>query len=239
MADLFNRSHHEVPGPVVRTALDIAWRCRRQPGMSPQGALLAEADDGRLLGYALVKVNGDVLELVVDSGPEASGAAAALIAACESRAREAGAERIRVNVPNVAETLTAALDVAGWAAAEPEARHYISAIDPGKLAQALAATPRRPLGDLVVEMITTDPMPWQEARSMVRVGEAHGHTPRLTITADQATLNQVLLGGRSPWPALARGRLRVRPLARAFDAVRLIDSIAVTGPWSYHLGDVL
>lgn len=239
LADLFNRSHQEVPGPVVRTAADIGWRCRRQPGMSPEGAFLAETPDGGLLGYALVKDNGDVLEFVVDRGPYASDAAAALVAACERRARDTGADRIRVNVPTGAIAVAGALDAAGWAPAEPEARHYISAIDPARLVHALAANPTRPLGDFVIEVLTTDALPWQEARSRVSIGDSTGRQERFTLECDQGTLNHVLLGGGSAWLALARRRLRIRPIRRAPEAVRIIDSIAVTEPWSYHLGDVL
>ena len=84
MADVFNRAHAHIAGTVIRSAEDIAWRCRRQPGMPDEGGILVEDLAGSMLGYAFVKRNGDITEFAVDPDGPRRGAARALVAAVRS-----------------------------------------------------------------------------------------------------------------------------------------------------------
>jgi hypothetical protein len=230
LADMFNAAHAEFAGIAVRTAADIAWRCRRQPGMPDDGGIIVEAGDGRIVGYAFVKTNGDVTEFALAPGGQRHEAAASLIAACEEHALGHGAPHVRVNLPNSDTAVAGALEAAGWASAPAPGRRYVASVDPGRLARALAAGADPPGR---VEVIVTDPYPWQSRVTTIGEGRV------VQIEAGQGTFNEILLAGASPWRAILTGRLRVRSLGMTGPAVRFLRRIQVSAPWFHTLGDVL
>lgn len=239
LADLFNRVHAGLAGPAVRTAADLAWRCRRQPGCSDEGAILVETTSGKLLGYAFVKDSGDILELVVAPEGPRGRVTSALITACEARAEAAGAERIRVNVPIIDEEVADALAAVGLAPSRAAGRFYVSTMDPGRLTQILASELGEGMWSRPVEIVLSDPLPWQPARSVVGSNESSDRGPTLSMECRQRTLNQLLLRGASPWAALMLGRLRIRPVGKTVAGIRLLKRIQIQAPWFHTLGDVL
>lgn len=237
LADLFNRAHDRFTGVAVRSAGDLAWRYRRRPGVSDEGSILVEDQHGSLLGYAFIDDRGDVLELAVEPEGPRRAAATALITACEARARATGATRIRLNVPIVDAEVADALASAGMASSAPDRRLYVSGTDPHLLVEMLAAgmAGEAPVG--VVEIVVRDPLPWQPARSSVRLREAPG--PSLAIRCDRRTLNDVLLGGASLWLRLLAGRLQIRPWRMTLDGIRLVRMLRLRAVWFHTLGDIL
>lgn len=232
LADLFNRAHSHLAGTVVRSAADIGWRCRRQPGMPDDGGVLIEDHGGTILGYAFIKGNGDVTEFAVGPNEPRRETTEHLIAACEERAVAHRAPRIRVNVPVSDEVVAAALEQAGWISSPAPGRRYVASIEPGRLVQGLTTAAQT---DRVgsVEIVQTDPYPWQ--RRVI----SSGTESSLQLKADQRTFNELLLAGGSPWRAIVTGRLRVKPLTRAASAARFLKRIQVSAPWFHTLGDVL
>lgn len=231
LAELFNRAHAHLAGTVVRSADDIAWRCRRQPGMPDDGGIVVADTEGKLLGYAFVKNNGDVTELAVDPDGPRRAAAAALVSACEDRGAATGAERIRVNVPISDEVVGQVLEASGWAPSRTQGRRYVASVDPGKLVRSLAEQSN--LSGVSVEIAVSDPLPWQHATA------SFGDGPTLRFGTDQRTFNEILLDGASPWKAVLTRRLRISPMARTLSGVRFLEAIQVGSPWFHTLGDVL
>lgn len=237
LADIFNRAHQHLAGHVTRSATDLSWRVRGQPGMSSDGAFLVEGEDGRPIGYAFIKENGDVIDFAVDPTADRKAAASALISACEDYANREGAARMRLNVPLGDQDVAEALSEAGLAAARPEARHYITAIDPGTLLQTLIDhLPDRPVR---FDLWLTDSHPWQSSTTSIARSVAVDVEPEFIVEGDQRSLNDVILGGRSPWRALLMRKVRVIPASRAPRAVRLLRRVAIDEPWFYQLGDIL
>lgn len=231
LADLFNRAHAHLAGTVVRSAEDIAWRCRRQPGMPDNGGILVEEQGGRPVGYAFVKANGDVTEFAVDAGGSRLAAATALVTACEDRARATGAPGVRVNVPISDDEVGSVLEDAGWVALRPQGRRYVASTDPGRLLRSLAS--RSAMSARAVEIVLSDPHPWQQEVTSIAAGAG------FRILADQRTVNEILLGGASPWRAIVSRRLRIDPATATVSAVRYLKSVRVDTPWFHTLGDVL
>lgn len=231
LADLFNRAHAHLAGTVVRSASDIAWRCRRQPGMPDDGGILVEDPDGRTVGYAFVKSNGDVTEFAVDPDGPRLATASALVTACEERALSTGATRVRVNIPVTDEAVASILEAAGWVALRPQGGRYVASTDPGKLVGSLAA--QTAMSARPITIVLSDPLAWQHEVTSVAGGTG------LQILAGQRTLNEILLGGASPWKAVASRRLRIKPLVRTVSGVRYLKAVRVDAPWFHTLGDVL
>jgi hypothetical protein len=199
--------------------------------MPDDGGILVEDPVGRTVGYAFVKGNGDVTEFAVDPDGPRYAAATALVAACEERGSATGAARVRLNVPIADDIVAGVLEESGWVPLRTQGRRYITSMDPGKLVRSLAA--RSDVSDLTVEIVLSDPLPWQ------RNATAVGHSPRLHLRADQRTFNEILLGGASPWRALASRRLRITPFARTVSGARYLKAVQVHAPWFHTLGDVL
>lgn len=200
--------------------------------MPDDGGVLVEDSEGTILGYAFIKRNGDVTEFAVGAESRRDEVAANLIVACEERATAAGAPRIRVNVPVSDEVVADALQNAGWTPAPAPGRRYVASIEPGRLVEYLATS-----ADLDrvggVEVVQTDPYPWQ--REVITLGDGNS----LRLRADQGTFHEILLVGRSPWSAILTWKLRVRPFTKVPAAVRFLKSVQVSAPWFHTLGDVL
>ncbi len=232
LAELFNRAHSHLAGVIRRSKTDIAWRCRRQPGMSAEGAIVVQGDNNRVLAYAFVKDNGDIIEFAIDPDGPRKQAASILITACEQHAVLAGAERIRVNVPTVSVEVEKSMRDAGLIPSEPEARHYVSSTQPTRFVASMASQAVRiPTFDLRI----TDPYPWQHQE--MKVGSEP--TALLRIEADQRTVNRLILGRESPTRAALTRQLRVRPFRKTIEGIRIIRQVQLQSSWFYSLGDVL
>jgi hypothetical protein len=104
-------------------------------------------------------------------------------------------------------------------------------MDPGRLVRSLAA--RSEASGVPVEIVVSDPLPWQQNATSI------GDSPRLHLLADRHTFNEILLGGASPWKALASLRLRITPFARTVSGARYLKAVQTQAPWFHTLGDVL
>lgn len=238
LAEIFNRAHREYAGFVVRTADDLEWRCRSQPGMSDQGAFVVEDRDGSPQGYAFVKKNGRIIEFAVDPGGPQYDVATTLMSECEAYAIDRGATRIRVNVPTLHRTIERAMDDAGLTPATPEAKHYVAATQPAHLVQALADMgPVQRSG--VAQVVITNPLPWETETATVRFGHPISGALSFEMHCDRQTINDLMLGARSPWWALAQRRLRIKPIRQIVVAVAVIKQLRVAAPWFHTIGGVL
>jgi hypothetical protein len=199
--------------------------------MPDEGAILVEDPTGRTLGYAFIKRNGDVTEFAVDPDGPRRAAASALVAACEERGSATGAARVRLNDPIDDDVVAGALEDSGWIPLRTKARRYITSMDPGKLVRSLAA--RSDASGVPVEIVVSDPLPWQQNATAV------GDNPRLQLRADRRTFSEILLGGASPWKAVASRRLRITPFARTVSGARYLKAVQTRASWFHTLGDVL
>ena len=238
LADLFNDIYADVPGVLRRSPEDLAWRCRRFPGMSPEGALLVEDRDGTLLGYAFVKDSGEIIELAVDPLESSPGTVFLLVAACEEQAIATGAERLTVNMPTVAPGVASALTEVGLAPSTIEGLMYASAVDPAALMKQLAVRLDTSRLSLAVTIRISDPLDGQPDEYLVHVGSTPSEDD-LIIECTYHTLNAVLLAGASPGREALAGRLNVRPRSQTIKAIRLLNDLKVRDRWFYTLGDVL
>jgi len=237
LAELFNRVHAGTPGLIERSAADLEWRCRSYPGMSPQGGLLVERTDGTVLGYAFVKDSGEILEFAVDRNDSYHEAAVLLIAACEEHARESGAEHLTVNTRGTDRQIDEVMRAVGLVSTKFKSRMYVSAVDPGALLEEFQS-----LSDAsdVADPLTirlSDPHEWQSGE--YTVGTSIDGEPSITIEADNRTFNDILLGDRSPISMVLRRRLRIRPIGKTLEIVRVLERAKVEGSWFYTIGDVL
>jgi len=239
LAELFNRVHAGTPGLIQRSAADLAWRCHSQPGMSPEGGLLVEKTDGTVLGYAFVKDSGEILEFAVDANDSYHEAAALLIAACEERVRETGADRVTVNTRGTDRQIDDVMQAAGLIPTKVNSLLYASAVDPGALLEELLSLSDVPDlgGTLTIRL--SDPHEWQSDEYTLRRGTPANGDASITIEADNRTFNDILLGNRSPARMVLRGRLRIRPIGKTIEIARLLERAQVNGSWFYTMGDVL
>ena len=236
MADIFAAAYGHLAGMIARSPTDFEWRFRSQPGISEEGCLVAVENDGGVTGYAFVKDNGDVIDFAVRPGDFAREAASRLLAECEAVARSKGALRLRLHFPHGPSPARPALARAGMAPSAPEARYYVSAVDPGRLVRALVRE-TADLGSMRLEVINTKPLDWQPTVTLIETADTPLHS--LSLEGEPRTFNEVLLGGSSPSLAIATGRLRVRPVRSTPMAIRALRRIRASAPWFYALGDIL
>jgi len=239
LAELFNKVHAGNPGLIQRSAADLAWRCQKYPGMSPEGGLLVEDADGTLHGYAFVKDNGKILEFAVDRNDSYHQAAVLLMAACEERARESGADRLTVNTRGGDLQIDDVMREVGMIPTKVKSLMHASAVDPGALLDELLLSPDDPDLGCAFTIRLSDPHEWQTREYTVRPRTTGRGESSVTIEADNRTFNDILLGGRSPMRLVLRGRIRIRPIGRTVEIVRLLERVQVKGSWFYTKGDVL
>jgi len=207
--------------------------------MSPEGGLLVERQDGTVLGYAFVKDSGAIIEFAVDRSDLYHDAAVLLVEACEQRARESGAERLTVNARGADHQIGEAMQAVGLIQTTVKALMYVSTVDPGVLLEDLLSSSEVPDLGMPLTIRLSDSHEWQSDEYTVNGATAENGESRITIEVDNRTFNDIVLGNRSPARMVMRGRLRIRPIGKTVEVVRLLERAQVKGPWFYTMGDVL
>jgi len=244
MADLYNAAHGHLAGFIERSGERLGWFLSR-PGLERDGICVAERGD-RLVGYAVVTSEGDILELAADPG-DPWPVADALLAAAEAYVLARGGDRVAVLLPPA----YAAHDVALWDRGyglRPEslgqwvlmdAASVMEAILGEKLREGTAPPPGRFLLR-VARGLYADPLPpcihITVSREAVKVSTEEGAAD-VTIAVTAEDLAELIYGGGRPAASWAAGRMRIRPRHRVVRGLALLRALQVTDAWYFPMVD--
>lgn len=239
LATFYNDVYANYAGPATRTPEDLAWRVFRRPGVEAGGVFVAESADG-IVGYASLRITGEVLEFAVDPSGEEGAVADSLVAAIEDYADEHGIEQISVNVPLDRPAVVESFRSGGYGVGNVE--HLYLAID--DIAKLVLS--RAPALTGVVEgtfrITIADHYPWQRPEVSFRVTaedvSVTDDAPQLTISSSLADLTDVVFAGRDP-TELLESAATVTPREAAPQATALLAALAVNQPWFWSRSDVI
>jgi len=242
LSDLFNKSFKDYAGFVPRTVNYWNWCCLERPGVTEEGIAIVEHDK-KILGYAVVSRNGEVVEICCDSVEDRELIVRKILNWIVEYAKKSGADSVVVNAPYVDETFRRVCKEILFVETPPE-RVFISSLDlPVLLHQIVKSKSRRNPGVFFFKLRNC-PV-WCENKfgidlnsdELLLTKEQLSKKPDLTIDADMQTILSIVLGTDNVWGAVLKSKLSFKPIWKMRKLLVLFSLLAVKYPWYMPIAD--
>lgn len=251
LVDLFNQAFRDYGGFVPRTPEHWRWSILQRPGVEPEDVRILEREaDGTVVAYGVVDRDGKVLEFAVEptlARRHRRRLARRLLDVLEARARERGADYVRLKVPVGEAAMRAALRGGGYREEEIGALQLVFVDLAGFLRRLLAHRAEEAEPDPPAFRFELEPGSYRFAphrRLLVRAGRP----PEVSVdpgavevdgvlSCEMLTLCDVIFGRLATDDALESGAIQVRPTDRRGDAEALLRRLVIRAPWYSPIAD--
>lgn len=243
---LFDRMYEDYGGFALKTPEYWRWCCLERPDVEREGLfVVVDRKDENVVGYAVVGTSGNVWELCYDSGCDGGEIVSLLLDRATRYLERVGATSIIFNALKGDHAVNQACRKLGFAVVPPP-KMFLSVLSFRKLVSLLVNGKRDELMSRFDETFLVklkdapfwvdDTVYMKICRDGVHVGGGV-QSPTVRAEMDFITFSSLLFGVLSPFEALVRLKLTVKPFWKTFTLLKLFSFLQVKTKWFFPLSD--
>jgi ribosomal protein S18 acetylase RimI-like enzyme len=240
---LFNSVYQTYGGFVPKTPEYWRWCCLDRPDVEKKRIIIVVCGE-KIVGYAVVGKSGNIWEFCFDHAYDGKKIASLILGEAIEYLENFGAESATLNVPF--EDLLAKEVCQRFGFVEvPSERLYLGVLDFERFLQLLVSAKKEKLKGFNDEVLITfrNAPFWIDPHISVKVEnwntqiEEVNKRHKVLIETDIETFTSILFGTAKPLWAWLRFRLKIHPLRKVRDALKLLSSLSLNNPWFFPGSD--
>src|SRR3989304_5420051 len=243
---LFDKSYMEYGGYTRRTPEYWRWCCLQRPDVKNESIFLVSDQNSKAIaGYVVAGKSGALWELCYDPNSDGKAIVSLLLDKATAYLESAAAPSINFTAPTSDPIIKQACKERGFAVGPPP-KMFLSVLNLQALISLLAgnkATGLKTKFDEAISIKIKGAPFWINDSVFLRITQ-EGATVEdeiskftMQLQTDFVTLSSMLFGNISPFSALIRSKLTIKPLSKILTGLKLLSYLQIGTEWSFQLSE--
>jgi ribosomal protein S18 acetylase RimI-like enzyme len=245
IVDLFEKAYKNYGGYTLKTPEYWRWCCLKRPDVEKESVFLVSSRNSKkLVGYAVVGKSGTIWELVYDHESDGKEIVDLLLEQATAYLEKKGASSVNFTAPQNEPVMKLVCKQLGFTAGLPP-KMFLSVLSLENLFSTLTNNAPKELAEFNESLLirVTDAPQWISNSVLLNLAsegvtvENEGQTPTIQLQVGYSTLSSLLFGNISPTNALLHFKLKVTPLRKIFNAIKILAYLQIKSQWSFQMSE--